>query len=449
MPVESTVYRVLLVMPSELLEERRLAKSVLLNWNTAVGRQQNIHLGPIDARHVDTDRADLAEDVDIVLGSFWTKADETASGTNLADVVRELAIDDDIPAMIGFLERDIPTNRLDAEEYERLQEFRDECREAGYFTYADDEEYEERLENALARVMDQLLSSESVSRTFEQDEGPSEYDPEVDHDRLQLSAEVHREQDDRNLNQIAEHLQCSGIEQPYRVLDAGCGYGTVTQSRFGEDDRFEVVAIDDAQEVLKIAKESYPAENIQYRWLDVNNIDEADLGTFDVVFVSYLFHHIANQEAVLSLLWEHVREDGAMAIRSCDDGQHLHYPPDEDMDWIVDITDEIPGSSDRTHGRRLPTHMKRLSPPPTDVWLDLQNYHTAGRDRSERRNYWNVFHSNRLHYAKVRAERDNATRDDKRLYETMSEQMERLKEKIVGNEHVFDAKSVPLVVAVK
>ena len=58
--------------------------------------------------------------------------------------MRELAIDDDIPAMIGFSERDIPTNRLDAEEYERLQEFRDECREAGYFTYADDEERLER-----------------------------------------------------------------------------------------------------------------------------------------------------------------------------------------------------------------------------------------------------------------------------------------------------------------
>ena len=451
MPTESTVYRVLLAMPSEIEAERKAAKDVLLNWNAATGRQQNIHLGPVDANHVDVSRSDLIEEVDIVLGAFWTRIDDrTTDRTSLANVVKRLAINEDLPAMIGFSERDIPPNRLDPEKYERLREFRDECRKTGHFTYVDREEYEEQLKNALARTMDQLLSaSESVSNTAEEQEGPSEYDPEVDHDRLQLSAAMHQEQDNRNIAQVIERFQENSIEQPYSVLDAGCGYGTVTQSRFGDDERFEVVAIDDAEEVLKIAKDQYAASNIEYRWLDVNNLGKADLGTFDMVFASYLFHHIANQESVLSLLWEHVREDGAMVIRSCDDGQHLHYPPNEDMEWIVETTDTIPGSSDRTHGRRLPTHVKRLSPPPTDVWLDLQNYHTAGRNSAERRDYWTVFHSNRLHYAKVRAERENATREDKRLYETMSDRMEQVKNKIIGNEHVFDVKSVPVAVAMK
>lgn len=451
MPTESTVYRVLLAMPSEITAERQVAKDVLLNWNASTGRQQNIYLGPVDANHVDVSRSDLADEVDIVLGAFWTTVDAgTTGGASLADAVRRLTIEKDLPAMIGFSERDIPPNRLDPEQYERLQEFRDDCRVTGYFTYVDQEEYEEQLTNALARTMDQLLSSsDSVSHTAEEHEGPSEYDPEVDHNRLQLSAAMHREQDTRNITRIVEHFQESGIEQPYSVLDAGCGYGTVTQSRFGDDDRFEVVAIDDAEEVLKVAKDRYPAPNIEYRWLDVNNLDKANLGTFDIVFASYLFHHVANQESILSLLWEQVRDNGVMAIRSCDDGQHLHYPPNEDMDWIVETTDAIPGSSDRTHGRRLPTHLKRLSPPPTDVWLDLQNYHTVGQDSAERRDYWSVFHSNRLHYAKVRAEREDATQEDKRLYEAMADRMDRLEEKIVGNEHVFDVKSVPFAVAVK
>ncbi|SIR97142.1 Methyltransferase domain-containing protein [Haladaptatus litoreus] len=451
MPTESTVYRVLLAMPSEITAERQVAKDVVLNWNASIGRQQNIYLGPVDANHVDVSRSDLADEIDIVLGAFWTTVDAgTASGESLADAVQRLAIEEDLPAVIGFSERDIPPNRLDPEQYERLQEFRDDCRSTGYFTYVDQEEYEEQLTNALARTMDQLLSSsDCVSNTAEEHEGPSEYDPEVDHDRLQLSAAMHEEQDNRNIDQIVGHLQEKGIEQPYSVLDAGCGYGTVTQSRFGDDDRFEVVAIDDAEEVLKVAKDRYSASNIEYRWLNVNNLNKANLGTFDIVFSSYLFHHVANQESILSLLWEQVRDNGAMAIRSCDDGQHLHYPPDEEMDWIVETTDAIPGSSDRTHGRRLPTHLKRLSPPPMDVWLDLQNYHTVGRESAERRDYWSVFHSNRLHYAKVRAERADATQEDKQLYETMANRMERLENKIVGNEHVFDVKSVPFAVAVK
>ncbi|WP_433632762.1 hypothetical protein [Halomicrococcus sp. NG-SE-24] len=73
----------------------------------------------------------------------------------------------------------------------------------------------------------------------------------------------------------------------------------------------------------------------------------------------------------------------------------------------------------------------------------------VGRDSGERHDYWDVFHSNRLHYAKVRAERDDATREDKQLYETMSDRMDRLEDKVIGNEHVFDVKSVPLAVAAK
>lgn len=276
---------------------------------------------------------------------------------------------------------------------------------------------------------------------------PSEYDPVVDHERLRLSAEIHRAQDERNIERIVSRFRDRGIAQPYRVLDAGCGYGTVTESRFGEDDRFEVLAVDSIQRVLTVAKQQYAASNIEYRRLDVNHIDEAALGTFDLVFSTYLFHHLTDQKAVLSLLWERVRSGGAMAIRSCDDGQHIHYPRDERMEWLVNETDAIPGSSDRTHGRRLPTHLQRLTPEPTDVWLDLQNYHTVGRDRAERRAYWDVFHSNRLHYAKVRARSAGATKADERLCAAMSERMDELKQKIVENTHVFDAKSVPVAVA--
>ena len=121
MPTESTVYPVLLAMPSEIEIERKIAKDVMLNWNAATGRQQNIHLGPVDANHIDVNRSDLAEEVDIVLGAFWTTVDDGATGgTNLADVVRQLAIDEDLPAMIGFSERDIPPTRLDPEKYEAI-----------------------------------------------------------------------------------------------------------------------------------------------------------------------------------------------------------------------------------------------------------------------------------------------------------------------------------------
>lgn len=447
MPIESTVYQVLLVMPDDIEGERRVAKDVLLDWNSRNGQKQEIHLSPVDAAHVDLGRSGLQEEIDIILGTFWTMVDDATTGnTSLSEAVRSLAIDEGVPSMVGFSERDIPAERLNPEEYAELQEFRDDCRATGYFTYTSGEEYENQLTEALTRTMDRLLSS---SENFsEKSDDPSQYDPEVDHERLQLSSSIHYDQDERNIERIIDYFQNEGAEPPYRVLDAGCGYGTVTQSRFGEDDRFDVLAIDDVSDVLKIAKDQYSAENIEYRWMDVNNVSGADFGKFDLVFVSYLFHHITNQESVLSLLWDRVREDGALMVRSCDDGQHFHYPPNEDMEWIVDITDKIPGSSDRTHGRRLPTHIKRLSPAPADMWLDLENYHTVGKNSSERREYWEVFHSNRSFYAKDHAER-TATREDQRRYEDMAERMQQSKENIVENEYVFDAKSVPVVVGIK
>ncbi|WP_247729546.1 class I SAM-dependent methyltransferase [Halovivax limisalsi] len=451
MPTEATIYRVLLAMPDDVEEERPIAKDVVIDWNSTNGRKEDIHLQPISATHIDLESNSLADDIDAVLGTFWTTIeDPRIGGTSLAETVRRLSLEGETPSIIGFSEQNIPTHQLDPEEYTAVQQFKEECRNTGYFTYATLEEYESRLKRSLSLLMEELLADprrQHITKT--EHEGPSEYDVEVDHDRLQLSAEIHRDQDVRNIDRMVDRLEAQGLEPPYRVLDAGCGYGTVTQCRFGDDSRFDVVAIDQSRAALSIAREEYAASNVEYRWLDVNNLPEADLGTFDLVFAAYLFHHLQNQESVLSLLWEAVREGGCLLVRSCEDGQHLHYPPDEDMEWIVDLTDDIPGSSDRTHGRRLPTHMKRLTPEPTDVWLDLENYHTVGMSSSERREYWEVFHSNRLHYAKTRAEREDATVEEKRLYERMAEAMASVEQKIAGNEHVFDAKSVPVSVAVK
>ncbi|AQL41631.1 hypothetical protein BV210_02380 [Halorientalis sp. IM1011] len=451
MPTQATVYRILIATPAEVEEETYAATNAVLDWNSVKGRGKNIHLEPVQyPAHVETDPDDLASEFDLVIGAFWTQTGGIAeSGSSILDVVRRLAFNESVPTIVGFSEKEIPPGKLDPEQYGAVEDFREECRSEGlYFTYESIEEYQSQLEQELTQTMAGLLDGPSFTTKDDTHES-SEYDPEVDHERLRLSAEMHREQDVRNIQRVVDHFEEVGIDQPYRVLDTGCGYGTVTRDRFGNDDRFDVVGIDHTKSVVKTAREEYAAPNIEYRWMDVNNLGDSSLGAFDLVFSSYLFHHLENQEPVLSLLWEHVDDDGALLVRSCDDGQHLHYPPDKDMDWVVEITDEIKGSSDRGHGRRLYTHMNRLTPAPEGISLDLKNYHTGGMDTEERRQYWDVFHSNRLHYAERLANRDEATLEDQDLYETMSEKMDQLEEKFVDNSHFLDAKSVPVAVAFK
>lgn len=465
MPSKATVYRALIASPSDVQEEREATKDVIIQWNAANSRQQGAYIEPVLwETHVGNDLGDGPQEIisdqvldacDFVIGVFWsrigTPTDEEAGGA--VEEVKKMAFDRGKPAIVSFCERDIPRDRLDVSQLKKLEEFEQECEDAGlYFKYRSVEEFKNQLYQEVSHTMNQFLEAdaeEGFTKKSKEDAEASEYDPEVDHERLKLSSDTHREQDVDNLEDVVDYFESRGVETPYRVLDAGCGYGTVAQDRFGFDDRFEVLAVDNVSTVLSVARDEYSAPNIEYRHLDVNDLHQADIGTFDLVVATYLFHHIENQEPVLAKLWNRVRTPGALFVRSCDDGQHLHYPPDEGMDWLVEVTDEIKGSSDRTHGRRLYTHLKRLEPEPSRIELDLRNYHTAGKDSGQREQYWDVFHSNRLHYAEVLAKRPEATAEDRDLYDRMSKRYERLEQKFIDNDAFLDAKSVPLTVAYK
>lgn len=465
MPSKATIYHALIASPSDVQEERDAAKDVIMRWNAANSRQQGVYIEPVLwETHVAKDIGShpqemISEQVldacDFAIGIFWsrigTPTKEEDGGA--VEEVKKTAFEKERPAIVSFCERDIPRDQLDVSQLKKLEEFEEECEDAGlYFKYQTVEEFENKLYQEITHTMNKFLDTDSdgeFTKKSKEDSEASEYDPEVDHERLKLSSSTHREQDLESLEEVVDYLESHDIDTPYRVLDAGCGYGTVTQDRFGFDDRFEVIAIDNVSNVLSIARDKYSAPNIQYLHLDVNDLHEEDIGDFDLVVATYLFHHLENQEPVLAKLWNRVRSPGALFVRSCDDGQHLHYPPDEGMDWLVEVTDQIKGSSDRTHGRRLYTHLRRLDPDPEEIELDLRNYHTAGKDRKEREQYWDVFHSNRLHYAEVLAERAEATEEDRRLYERMKTRYQRLEQKFIDNDAFLDSKSVPLTVAYK
>lgn len=465
MPSKATVYRVLIASPSDVQRERDAAKDVIMRWNAANSRQQDVYIEPVLwETHVGKDLGDSPQKIisdqvldacDFAIGIFWsrigTPTEDEAGGA--VEEVKKMAFERGNPAIVSFCDRDIPRDQLDIYQLKNLEEFEKECEEAGlYFKYQSVEEFEKQLYQEISHTMNQFLEAETedgFTKKSKKEAEASEYDPEVDHDRLQLSSDTHREQDLDSIEQVVEYFEAHDVETPYRVLDAGCGYGTVTQDRFGSDDRFEVLAIDNVPSVLSVARDEYSAPNVEYRQLDVNDLHDASIGEFDLVVATYLFHHVENQEPVLAKLWNRVQAPGALFVRSCEDGQHIHYPPDEAMDWLVEVTEEIKGSSDRTHGRRLYTHLRRLEPEPNYIDLDLRNYHTAGEDRTGREQYWEVFHSNRLHYAEVLAQRSGATQQDQKLYERMKKRYNRLEQKFIDNDSFLDAKSVPLTVAYK
>jgi len=464
MPTEADVYRVLIASPSDVKQEREKAREVVIKWNGTRSRN-DVYIEPVMwETHAAADLGkepqkilndQIVDSCDFVIGMFWKRVG-TETENELGGAVEEIkrVSQDGSKAIVGFSEKPIPPKDIDSEQYKRVMDFRKECEKNGLvFTYESPEEFENRLSQHLAKTMNELLSEDEgadISFTRKTEDEDSYYDPSIDHDRLKIQAQKHLDLDERNVQNVVTHLEEKGIEPPFRVLDAGCGYGNVTRRLFGERDEFDVLAVDNSEESISIAKEEYSSENIDYQVLDINNIHEKDLGNFDIVFSAFLFHHLKNKESVMSQIWKLIPETGGgFLIRSVDDGLHMHYPPDEDLDYIMEKSDQIKRSSDRTHGRRLYTQLKRLKPSPEQVDVDFKIHDTAGLSSHEREEYFEVFHSYRINPIERLVRENEATPADERLYEKMDVKMDSVKERFIGNDHFLDIKPVPLVVAYK
>ncbi len=461
MPTEADVYRALIASPSDVQEERKIARNVIIKWNGSRSKQ-DVYLEPVMwETHVAPDlrnspqktiNKQIIDTCDLVIGMFWKRIG-TETENERGGAVEEInhVLDDDNPAIVGFSEKPIPPSEINSEQYGKLMEFREECEENGLvFTYDSVEEFRHRLTQHLAQTMSQIIddreSGIKFSRQTERED--SGYDASVDHDRLELQADVVYDQDKQCIESILDYLGDNNVEPPYRVFDAGCGYGNLTKRLFGDDDRFEVRAVDKSENTINVAKNEYSANNLSYEIMNLEEIFEADLPDFDIIYSTFVFHHLKNQESILANLWDMLDPDaGAFLLRSVDDGLHMHYPPDEDLNYLIEMCDSIEGSADRTHGRRIYTQMKRLNPEPTNVKLNITNHSTAGLNRRQRKRYFDVFHSYRVYPAKRLAERSDATEDDRKLFLKMKKKLDRVEQRFIDNPNLLDAKFIPLAVA--
>lgn len=461
MPTEAKVFRTLIASPSDVEKEREAARNAVIEWNGSRAKE-DIYLEPVMwETHVAPDlgkepqkiiNEQIINTCDLVIGMFWKRVGtetENSKGGAVEEINR--IQNNDNPAIIGFSEKPIPPAEINSEQYEKLTEFRNECEENGLvFTYKTIEEFKHRLSQHLAQTMNQIIKEEQPETEFSKQtkKEDSTYKPTEDYERLELQADFVADHDRRNLTKIIDYFDSNNVEPPYRVLDAGCGYGNLTKRLFGNNKNYQVKAIDKNEEAIHVAKNEYSAGNIQYERFDLNKIHAADFPKFDIVYSTFVFHHIKKQESILANLWDLINSNtGAFLLRSVDDGLHAHYPPDKDLDYLIDMGGTIKGSVDRTHGRRIYTHMKRLNPQPKRVDLDFKQYSTANLNRSERKEYFDVLHSWRINPAERIAKEPDASKGDKKLYEKMSDSLNRVEQRFIDNPNIMDMIFIPLAVA--
>lgn len=121
-----------------------------------------------------------------------------------------------------------------------------------------------------------------------------------------------------------------------RLLDVGCGPGTITAdlaARVGE-----VVAVDNAEPALAACRdelERRSASNVEVRSADVYALPFPD-GAFDVVHAHQVLQHLSDPAAALAEMRRVCRPGGLVAARDGDYPAMAWYPADPLLDrWMA------------------------------------------------------------------------------------------------------------------
>src|ERR1700691_5211927 len=121
-----------------------------------------------------------------------------------------------------------------------------------------------------------------------------------------------------------------------RVLDVGCGPGTITADLAARVPSGQVVGIDAASDVLDLARQEASRRgqaNVRFETGNVYQLGFED-GTFDVVHAHQVLQHLSDPVAALAEMRRVCRPGGLVAARDGDYGGFLWFPEDPELaEW--------------------------------------------------------------------------------------------------------------------
>lgn len=142
-----------------------------------------------------------------------------------------------------------------------------------------------------------------------------------------------------------------------KLLDCGCGEGTITVGLAPAVAPGEVVGIDISSDVLDIARRSAQEQglrNIRFRVANIYELPFPD-ASFDAVFSHALFEHLTDKPKALSEIHRVLKPGGIVGLRSPDYGMKITEPADDAIGqyWTLftRLQDELGGDSQV--GRKL------------------------------------------------------------------------------------------------
>lgn len=142
-----------------------------------------------------------------------------------------------------------------------------------------------------------------------------------------------------------------------RLLDVGCGPGSITRGLAVCLAPGEVVGIDLSAETLASAKQDAAARglaNLRYEEGSVYHLPFPD-ASFDVVFAHQVLQHLREPRAAIREMLRVLRAGGLIAVRDVDWGTVAYWPADPWIDRFIDVHIETwsQNGGDPRIGRKL------------------------------------------------------------------------------------------------
>src|SRR5260370_20466571 len=152
------------------------------------------------------------------------------------------------------------------------------------------------------------------------------------------------------------------LEPGMRVLDVGCGPGTITADLAALVPSGQVVGIDAAADVLDGARQEAERRgqaNVRFETGDVYQLAFGD-DAFDVVHAHQVLQHLSDPVAALAEMRRVCRPGGLVAARDGDYGGFFWFPSDPGLDeWQALYPDVARGLGGEPGARRHPPSLAR------------------------------------------------------------------------------------------
>ncbi len=129
------------------------------------------------------------------------------------------------------------------------------------------------------------------------------------------------------------------LHEDSRILDVGCGPGTITLDLARLAGAGSVIGIDRSEAVIheaRAAAEQAGVANLEFAVGDVYSLDHAE-GAFDVVHAHQVLQHLSDPVAALRELGRVCAPDGVVAVRDSDYSGFTWFPAVPELDEWLDL----------------------------------------------------------------------------------------------------------------